>query len=88
MEEPKPVDSKTAKQLLLCGQVMGVMMRKELERVDPADIKRMLDQVDIEVLEEYLARKPVGFKYGDQVQNVISMARKYREEATPPETEP
>jgi hypothetical protein len=74
-KEPKGVDSKTARQLFICGQVMGILeRRKREEEVEPGALEAMLNQVDIGLLQAYLDSKPEGFKYTVQVQEVMKMA--------------
>jgi hypothetical protein len=74
MEAPKPVDSKTARQLFICGQILGIQMKlKNGQYVDPGALDAMLNQVDVVVLQKYLDSKPAGFRYADECWRVIKM---------------
>lgn len=76
MKDPKPVDSKTSRQLFICGQILGILMRQSRhEHVDSGALDAMLNQVDVEVLQKYLDSKPAGFKYADECWRVIRMAQ-------------
>lgn len=76
MKEPKGVDNKTARQLFITGQIMGVFMRQSRgEHVDPGALDAMLDRVDVDVLQAYVDSKPQGFRYAKQCCEVIQLAK-------------
>lgn len=87
MKEPKPednkttgplfpVDNKTARQLFICGQIMGVLARMNRgDDVDPGALDAMLGQVDVDLLQKYVDSKPEGFKYSTQCRHIIQMAK-------------
>jgi len=76
MKDPKPVDSKTAHQLFVCGQVMKILgMYQRHEHVDPGALDAMLNQVDVNILQKYLDSKPAGFRYADECWHVIKLAQ-------------
>jgi hypothetical protein len=74
--DPKPTDSKTARQLFVVGQIMGILLRlQRKEEVEDGALDAMLDQVDIPLLQRYLDGYPEGFKYTEQCKLVMKMAR-------------
>lgn len=76
MKEPKGVDSKTGRQLFICGQIMGIKIREAHgEHVEEGAMEAMLDQVKIHTLKTYLDSKPEGFKYSKECYDIIQMVR-------------
>lgn len=72
MKEPKPVDSKTARQLYFAGRIRGLL---DNETVSLEELNAAFDELDPNLLQAYIDSKPVGFLYSEECKAVIELSR-------------
>lgn len=60
--------------LMLAGQLYGTVLRTD----NPAEIKRIVKQIDPDVLQAFLDTRPEGFLYTELVEQAIRLARTFK----------
>jgi phosphoribosylanthranilate isomerase len=69
--DPKPVDPETAIQLFLVGTMTGMVVHGD----NIEEVRRVVKQLNVELLQAYIDSKPEGFLYAEQVQEAIRIAK-------------
>jgi hypothetical protein len=67
-------ENQLAHQLFLAGRLHGAILREDT----PREIKNLSRQIDPDVLQSYLDKKPEGFLYAEVVQQSIRLARTFK----------